>query len=95
MSCTRSRMPAYKRVCLVIGPDHHELRRYYGQELQLSRLTISFAVQQTPRGTADAVAAAEPFTGTDSFISAEFRQLLPHRRVSFIAINFRRRAGGL
>src|ERR1700688_4936706 len=28
----------FKRVCLVIGPDHHELRRYYGQELRLSRL---------------------------------------------------------
>jgi dTDP-glucose pyrophosphorylase len=58
----------YRQVCLVIGPDHHELRDYYGRQLQPQRLAISFAVQAKPRGTADAVAAAEPFVGGDDFL---------------------------
>ena len=58
----------YRRVCLVIGPDHHELRDYYGRQLRPERLTISFAVQAKPRGTADAVAAAEPFAAGDDFL---------------------------
>ncbi|MDB5326739.1 MAG: glucose-phosphate thymidylyltransferase [Phycisphaerales bacterium] len=29
-----------RRVCLVIGPEHHELRRYYGSELRTDRLSI-------------------------------------------------------
>ncbi len=57
----------YRRACLVIGPDHHELRDYYGR-LPTERLAISFAVQATPRGTADAVAAAETFSAGDDFL---------------------------
>lgn len=56
------------RVCLVIGPEHDELRRYYGQELQTNRLTIDFAVQKDPLGTANAVAAAEEWTGGKPFL---------------------------
>jgi len=58
----------YQHVCLVIGPDHHELRRYYGDAPQFKRLQITFAVQENPRGTADAVAAAEGFAGEDQFL---------------------------
>ncbi len=57
----------YRRVCLVIGPEHDELRDYYGQKLQPRRLTIEFAVQQEPKGTADAVAAAEAFADGQHF----------------------------
>ena len=28
----------YRRVCLVIGPDHDATRRYYGQQVELQRL---------------------------------------------------------
>ena len=48
----------YRRVCLVIGPEHDEVRAYYGKELRPERLSIEFAVQTEPLGTADAVAAA-------------------------------------
>jgi len=58
----------YRRVCLVIGPEHEELRRYYGAELQYTRLTVDFAVQDEPRGTADAVVAAEDFVGEEPFL---------------------------
>jgi len=58
----------YRRACLVVGPEHDELRDYYGRQVRPARLEISFAVQQTPRGTADAVLAAEQFAGGEPFL---------------------------
>lgn len=58
----------YTQVCLVIGPEHDALRNYYTQEAPPEALRIDFAVQAEPKGTADAVAAAEAFAGEDSFI---------------------------
>ncbi len=57
----------YARVCLVVAPEHDAIRRYYDQ-IQPKRLRIQYAVQQEPRGTADAVAAAEAFAGADPFL---------------------------
>ena len=57
----------YRRVCLVIGPAHDELRTYYGR-LASRRLSITFAVQEEPLGTAHAVAAAAAFIGDDYFL---------------------------
>jgi dTDP-glucose pyrophosphorylase len=57
----------YRRVCLVVGPQHDELRDYYGRQLRPGRITLEFAVQEEPRGTADAVGAAESFAGDDAF----------------------------
>jgi len=51
----------YRRICLVIGPDHDAIRRYYGEQVPLSRIRIDFAVQAEPLGTANAVLAAEAF----------------------------------
>ncbi|MFN8580987.1 MAG: nucleotidyltransferase family protein [Gemmatimonadaceae bacterium] len=53
--------------CLVIGPEHTAVRAYYGA-LPLTRLRIAFAVQESPRGTADAVLAAATFAGDDPFL---------------------------
>ena len=50
----------YRRACLVIGPEHEQVRDYYGR-LHSDRIDVSFAVQAQPRGTADATAAAEAF----------------------------------
>jgi len=58
----------YHRVCLIVAPDHEAIRSYYRQ-LQVTRLAIDFAVQVEPRGTADAVAAAEAFAGDDPFLA--------------------------
>ncbi|HEV7300237.1 MAG TPA: sugar phosphate nucleotidyltransferase [Tepidisphaeraceae bacterium] len=58
----------FKRICLVIGPEHDDLRRYYGQELKTDRLSIDFAVQEQPLGTANAVAAVEAWSGGEPFV---------------------------
>ena len=58
----------YRRVCLVVGPEHHAIRDYYGRQLRPERLSITFAIQPEPKGTADAVAAAEPFVADDYFV---------------------------
>jgi glucose-1-phosphate thymidylyltransferase len=57
----------YREVCLVIGPEHKELRRYY-EKLETMLLKISFAIQEKPLGTGDAVLAAETFAGRDRFL---------------------------
>jgi glucose-1-phosphate thymidylyltransferase len=54
-------------VCLVIGPDHDVVREHYASHPPV-RLRMSFAVQQTPLGTADAVLSAEPFACRDPFL---------------------------
>jgi dTDP-glucose pyrophosphorylase len=58
----------FRRACLVIGPEHHELREYYTQKVKPERLKIEFAVQAEPKGTADAVAAAESFAAEEPFV---------------------------
>lgn len=54
-------------VILVIGPEHDEIRRYYG-ELPTQRVTIEFAVQERPLGTADALLAARDAVGERRFL---------------------------
>lgn len=58
----------FKKVCLVIGPEagFDSIKDYY-RSIETRRVAISFAVQEEPRGTADAVAAARSFAGTDGF----------------------------
>ena len=56
----------YRRVCLVIGPEHHELRTYYGG-LNGTRLSFEFVVQVEPLGTANAVLAAEAWAAGEPF----------------------------
>jgi dTDP-glucose pyrophosphorylase len=58
----------YRRVCLVVGPEHDAMRDYYGRQVHPQRLAIEFAVQAEPRGTADAVAAAEAFADGDAVV---------------------------
>jgi glucose-1-phosphate thymidylyltransferase len=55
-------------VCLVIGPEHGAVREYYGGAAGLARVTVDFAVQAQPLGTADAVAAAAGAVGTRDFL---------------------------
>ncbi len=57
----------YKHVCLVIGPEHDVIRDYYRRQPP-ARLSLSYAIQKEPRGTADAVLAAETFVAKDEFL---------------------------
>ncbi len=54
-------------VCLVIGPEHDVVREHYATT-PLSRVSVSFAEQAKPLGTADAVLAAESFADGDRFV---------------------------
>ncbi len=58
----------FKKVCLVIGPgrEFDPLRNYY-DSIKARRVTIGYAIQEKPQGTADAVAAAREFAGDDEF----------------------------
>lgn len=54
-------------ICLVIGPEHDVIRNYYAS-IKPKRVRISFAVQQQPLGTADALRAAREFTDSECFL---------------------------
>ena len=58
----------YRDVCLVIGPEHSAVRDYYERADRLDRVRLTFAIQERPIGTANAVLAAEPFAGDDRFL---------------------------
>ena len=57
------------QVCLVVGPGPQPLRERYNKDIVPRRLRIAFAVQERPLGTADALAAAESFTGGEEFLA--------------------------
>src|SRR5450755_1574038 len=54
--------------CLVIGPEHHVIRDYYTRIQNPKRIQVSFAIQNEPKGTADALLAAEAFAGSGGFL---------------------------
>lgn len=56
------------QVCLVIGPEHDLIRDYYSNPQLGSRVTIDFAIQAEPLGTANAIAAAKDFVGESRFV---------------------------
>lgn len=58
----------YTDACLVIAPDHDRVRDYYTREAPPRRLRVAFAIQAEPRGTADALLAAEAFAGADDVL---------------------------
>jgi dTDP-glucose pyrophosphorylase len=63
-------------VGLVIGPEHEQIRDYYGS-LATRRLSISFVVQEKPLGTANAVSAGEPWAGDEQFLVLNADNLYP------------------
>jgi len=58
----------FREVCLVIGPEHAAVREYYQAPGRVTRLGVSFAVQEKPLGTADAVLAVERVAGHGHFL---------------------------
>lgn len=58
------------QVCLVIGPgpEHDVIREHY-RSVAPRRITIDFAIQEEPIGTANAVLAAEEFANGDYFLT--------------------------
>ncbi len=66
-----------RRVGLVVAPAHETLAHHYRVVAPPLRLEISFVVQPEPRGTADAVLAAEVWTGGEPFLVMNGDDLYP------------------
>jgi dTDP-glucose pyrophosphorylase len=72
-------------VALVVAPDHEAVRRYYATGAPPSRIRLDYVVQQEPRGTADAVLAAEPWTGSELFLAMNADNLYPAAALADLA----------
>lgn len=59
----------YERACLIVGPEHMAVRNFYSVQAPPRRIQLHFAVQLEPRGTADAVLAAEDFVAGEDFLT--------------------------
>ncbi len=57
-----------REVAIVVGPGHRAIREHC-ETLRPERVRITFCVQAEPRGTADALLAAETFAGPDEFLA--------------------------
>jgi len=57
-----------EEVCIVTAPDADEVQRHFHFLITLRRVRIAFAVQEEPRGTADALLAAEEFVAGERFL---------------------------
>ncbi|HSP94287.1 MAG TPA: sugar phosphate nucleotidyltransferase [Thermoanaerobaculia bacterium] len=73
------------QVCLVIGAEHGAVRDYYTNMVPPRRLRVSFAIQPEPRGTADAVLAAESFAAGDDFLTVNSDNISPASALSALA----------
>ena len=65
-----------RRAVLVVAPEHEEFTRHLAA-LAPTRLEVVLAVQQEPRGTADAVASARDAVGEAPFIMVNGDNLYP------------------
>ena len=63
-------------VCLVVAPDHDAVRQHYAASPP-ARVRLSFAVQERPLGTANALLAAELFVAGDPFLAMNADNLYP------------------
>ena len=66
-----------EQVCLVIGPEHAAVRDYYTKTAPPRKLSVAFAVQEEPRGTADAVLSAEEFAAGEDFLVINSDNIYP------------------
>ncbi len=71
-------------VALVVAPDHEAVRRYYATAPP-SRIRLDYVVQQEPRGTADALLAAEPWTEGEMFLAMNADNLYPTAALAELA----------
>ncbi|MDO4783602.1 MAG: nucleotidyltransferase family protein [Propionibacteriaceae bacterium] len=74
----------FTQVCLVIGPEHDIIRDYY-ESLPKQRISVSFAIQHEPLGTANAVLAAEEFAGPDRVLVINSDNYYPSEALTRLA----------
>jgi glucose-1-phosphate thymidylyltransferase len=75
----------FKKICLVIGPgaEFNPVRDYYNT-IKAERVTISYVIQEEPKGTADAVAAAREFAVNDAFAVLNSDNYYPSEALSML-----------
>lgn len=73
----------FEDICLVIGPEHDMIRDYY-DSVEKSRVKISYAIQEEPLGTANAVLAAEQFADGERFLTLNSDNYYPAEAYSAI-----------
>jgi glucose-1-phosphate thymidylyltransferase len=66
-----------REVCIVVGPAPNPIREHYESRARPERVTLDFAVQEEPRGTADALLAAEAWAGGQPFLTVNADNLYP------------------
>jgi dTDP-glucose pyrophosphorylase len=71
-----------RRIALVVAPDHRALRDHYEGPARPTRVAIDFVVQAEPRGTADAVLAAERWAQDEPFMVVNGDNLYPPAALS-------------
>ena len=66
----------YGRACIVIGPEHSAVREHYAR-IKPQRISVEFAIQQKPIGTADAVLTVKEFADGREFVVLNGDNLYP------------------
>lgn len=66
-----------RELALVVAPDYEAIRRHYESEAPPTRVRLTFVVQREPRGTADAVLAAETWCADLPFLTVNADNLYP------------------
>jgi glucose-1-phosphate thymidylyltransferase len=74
-----------RRVAVVVAPDHEPARRYYVDQSPPQRVSLQFVVQPEPRGTANAMLAAESWTEGEPFLSINGDNFYPPRALADLA----------
>jgi glucose-1-phosphate thymidylyltransferase len=64
-------------VALIVAPEHGAVRARYERDAPPRRVRLAFVVQAEARGTADAILAAEVWTGHEPFLSVNSDNLYP------------------
>jgi dTDP-glucose pyrophosphorylase len=72
-------------VVLVIGPEHAAVREYFTVTAPPRRVRVTFAIQIAPRGTADALLAAEGVVQPAPFLVTNADNLYPADAIAKLA----------
>jgi dTDP-glucose pyrophosphorylase len=74
-----------RQICFVVAPDADLMRQGARRIQEATGAAVACAVQDEPRGTADAVLAAEGFAGGEPFVMCNGDNLYPHEALAGLA----------
>lgn len=83
-SLTEVARAGIEEVCLVVGPGGDPLQRYY-DSVRPERIRLRFAVQESPRGSAHALLAAEAFAAGDPVVVLNADNLYPSTAIGAVS----------